>query len=252
MDMPSVSAELKSFLTGVTVLVIDDVGPLSAIIRTTQATQVHLTSAQMLVGHRCTLTGDIREGQFGLIAINIPPRRFISPKVYKHAIGLICGVIRTAVGSGIPMTAFGSSRRMQSRDGDLLQLITDKVVYRTHYDHCMLDLELPEEITGPLDGCTVMLTKQSHRQPRCNHEGTVHYNIFQQHRADTRAKLELRIDTMVLTKLLGFALKLERPLGSPNALLGCADASLVSPTLEVRDPKGRSLLAEPTQDCEPT
>ena len=71
--MHSVTAELK-ILAGVTALVLDDVGPLSAILRTTQANLVHLSSAQMLVGHRRTLTGDIREGQFGFVAISIPPR----------------------------------------------------------------------------------------------------------------------------------------------------------------------------------
>ena len=100
-DMPAVNsepAELK-ILAGMTALVIDDIGPLSAILRTTQANLVHLTSAQMLVGHRRTLTGDIREGQFGFVAISIPPRRFVSPKAYNAAIGQVCGIIRTAVGS---------------------------------------------------------------------------------------------------------------------------------------------------------
>ena len=41
-----------------------------------------------------------------------------------------------------------------------MQLLTDKVVHRTTYDHCMLELDLPEEISGPLDGCTAMLTRQ--------------------------------------------------------------------------------------------
>jgi hypothetical protein len=132
-----------------------------------------------------------------------------------------------------------------------MQLLTDKVVHRTTYDHCMLDLDLPEEISGPIDGCTVMLTREPHKHAGCNHTGTVHYNIYQQHRADTRARLEQHIDTMVLAKLLGFALKLECPLRP--TLLGCAAATpLRSPTLEVQDVAGRGLLAEPTPDPGPT
>ena len=204
---------LGSSLSGVSVLAIDDTGALLTLLNNTQATLTHLSTSQLLVGHRHTLAGDVRSGRFGLVAIIIPPRRFISPRLYTQVIAQLCGLIRTAVGGGIPMVTLGSERRFQSgRTHDLEQLCRDKVVHRANIRHCTLALTLPNDVTPPIDGCTTMLTAKPHSHALCQHGSVVHYNIYQQHRSDTRAQLESHVDTQVTAKLLAQAFTVEPPL----------------------------------------
>ncbi len=85
-------------------------------------------------------------------------------------------------------------------------------MHRANIRHCTLALALPNDVSAPIDGCTTMLTAKPHSHATCQHGNAVHYNIYQQHRSDTRAQLESHVDTQVTAKLLAQALKVEPPL----------------------------------------